>query len=94
MLIFLIGQKFIPDRPLFRSHFPFAVNGEPGKSFFSRLGETGRTAVRIGYRKPQIPACRIDFRGTPYQSVPIRKKVRGRPSNPHYGRNSNTDLYG
>ena len=72
--IFMIRQKLIPDRPLFRGHFPFAVNRETGKRFLSRPGETGRTAVRIGYRKPQISACRIDFRGTLYQSVPICKK--------------------
>ena len=38
----------MPDRPLFRGHFPFAVNRETGKRFLSRPGETGRTAGQGG----------------------------------------------
>ena len=41
-----------------------------------------------------ISFCRIDFRGTPYQSVSIRKISSRKPLIPPNGPNSNTDSYG
>ena len=47
-----------------------------------------------GKHYPQISSCRIDFRGIPFQSVPIRTISSREMPSPFHGQNSNTDLYG
>ena len=77
MPIFMIRQKFIPGRPLFRSHFPFAVNGEPGKRFFvSPARPTAQQFASDTGNRRSRPAVLISaaLRTNPYPSV---KKFAG-----------------
>ena len=70
----------------FHSHFPFAADSEENRTVqVERNKRTIDLAAEL---------CRIGYRGTPFLSVHLRKKVRGKLLRPHCVPDLNTGLYG